>query len=653
MARSRFRARDDGSWGGGNSRRRQGQNQRNRGFASRIQGQMVSFFFYNFPDNWDAKALWNRFQECGRVGDVFVPARRDRWGKRFGFVRMLGVKDVQQLEGSLNQIWIGSYKLRVKVAIDRGQKGADNQRNARLKGRITEQSYVKPGWSYVQAVKGQSLRSAGVQVWRKSAGTQERADPADKVSITHGRAEPTDRVSITQGNPLELEVVKACENGSLVGEYSEGVIDFSPSKEEIKWLDGSFVMVVRSMSLISTIQERVDVDGGLITLSPLGGRSLLLSERVDGYLIEYIQHNKDLFDLWCEEIYPWHLAPLNRGRMVWLRISGVPLQAWCDRCFERIAETMGEVVMLHTDTKSKAILCDGRVLILSDDKHKVSKTLKLKVEEKLFEILVTEEEWRADPDWWLAEEDRQGGSTSGSEYSSSENGGEDPELMMAEICGEEEVETDAELVQEKDILNLNEEAITGGAQLVSAEEFGPGMNLGSLLDSNSGVRVGCGPDPGEAKLQEPGGLGLIADSGKTGEQQDKSDGQINNILHLGIRDSRGRKTKDLKDCYPQAQTTKGVAVSQGISGRTMLRSSRVHNEQQVEATQAQRVGGLSLSDGCIANRNQVLQREMTLQEVRRIFSVGKRLGIQLQDIEDEVQSRLLELEVRDAGQGKA
>ncbi|GLT86654.1 hypothetical protein SLE2022_047770 [Rubroshorea leprosula] len=84
----------------------------------------------------------------------------------------------------------------------------------------------------------------------------------------------------------------------------------------------------------------------------------------------------------------------------------------------------------------------------------------------------------------------------------------------------------------------------------------------------------------------------------------------------------------------------------------MVRSLRTHKEQQVEATQVQGVGSLSLSDGCIANRNQVLQREMTLQEVRRIFSVGKRLGIQWVDNEEEVQSRLLELEERDAGQGR-
>ncbi|GLT99466.1 hypothetical protein SLE2022_169030 [Rubroshorea leprosula] len=75
-------------------------------------------------------------------------------------------------------------------------------------------------------------------------------------------------------------------------------------------------------------------------------------------------------------------------------------------------------------------------------------------------------------------------------------------------------------------------------------------------------------------------------------------------------------------------------------------------QQQQKVTLEQGVGCSSLSDGCIVNRNQVIKRELNLQEVRRIFGVGKRLGIQWQDNEEEVQSRLLDLEIRDCEQGK-
>ncbi|GKV49682.1 hypothetical protein SLEP1_g56420 [Rubroshorea leprosula] len=472
MARSRFRARDDGTWDSGNSRRRQRQHRRTGEFRNWNQGQ--SFFFYNFPDNWDAKALWHRFQECGRVGDVFVPAKRDKWGKRFGFVRMLGVQDVQNLEGRLNQIWIGSYKLRVKVAIDRGQNGTVYQKEAERKGRIRAQSFVKLGRSYVQAVKRYSSRAVGAQVWRKTVGVQERADPMD-------------RASITPGKPLGLENARSGEKvgGAMDGETKESIIDFSPSKEENVWLEGGVVA-----------------------------------------------HNKESFDLWCEIIYPWALAPLNGGRMVWLRISGVPLKAWCDRCFERIAASVGEVIMLHADTKSKSILCDGRFLILCAKKHKIEKTMKLKVEEKLYEIMVVEEEWRADPDWWLADDDRNGETSSGSEYSSSEQGEEEPELMASVIRGDDEADIEDELMQEKGILNLNDQEVTVAKQWERVEKNGLVSESGLRLDSIYGPKEGTGPDLRACKMQVLGGLGLTTASGKAEDQQSASGGELNNNLHL-------------------------------------------------------------------------------------------------------------------------
>ncbi|GLU20584.1 hypothetical protein SLE2022_367750 [Rubroshorea leprosula] len=59
------------------------------------------------------------------------------------------------------------------------------------------------------------------------------------------------------------------------------------------------------------------------------------------------------------------------------------------------------------------------------------------------------------------------------------------------------------------------------------------------------------------------------------------------------------------------------------------------------------VGSCSISDGCIANRNRELRREMILHKVRKMMSIGKRLAFQTQENEGEIQSRLVELEERE------
>ncbi|GKU94616.1 hypothetical protein SLEP1_g8080 [Rubroshorea leprosula] len=466
MASTRVRARGDASWGSGSGSRRQGYNRRFAEYGYWRKGQVESFFFYNFPESWDAKALWHHFQEYGKVADVFVPGKRDRRGKRFGFVRMEGVQDVKQVEEKLNRIWIGSYKLRVRLAVDRGQHRLSIQRKTGVQVNIREQRYVQPGKSFVQAVLGHSSKAGDDQAQIKTADGPPEGEAVDRVSSNQMMPE----IPAVSGAAVKTGNVR-------VESMREEIIEFSPVHEEKQWLEGSMVAVVRSMSLISNIQDRIDVDGGLINISPLGGRSLLLTERSKGVLGEYLQQHKDLFDLWCEDINPWAMATQQSARMVWLRVSGVPLKAWCDRCFQTIGGSVGEVVMVHQDTKSKSILCDGRVLILSSDKHKISKIIKLKVEDEMFEVRLAEEEWRADPDWWLADEDRRDApeteSESGSEFSSSVNGEEDHELRLDVIRGTDEDDSDEERLHEEGILYLNPGEGQAGNEVGREKEDGP------------------------------------------------------------------------------------------------------------------------------------------------------------------------------------
>lgn len=68
--------------------------------------EWTTFFFRNFPEECCIEVLRRRFEEIGRVMDLFVPRRKDKLGFRFGFARFLrrwGVKDEEVLE-KLNSI---------------------------------------------------------------------------------------------------------------------------------------------------------------------------------------------------------------------------------------------------------------------------------------------------------------------------------------------------------------------------------------------------------------------------------------------------------------------------------------------------------------------------------------------------------------------
>jgi len=55
------------------------------------------------------------FHRWARVKEVFISRRLNKWGKRFGFVRIFDVRNVGKLERELDQLYIGNTKLFVNI----------------------------------------------------------------------------------------------------------------------------------------------------------------------------------------------------------------------------------------------------------------------------------------------------------------------------------------------------------------------------------------------------------------------------------------------------------------------------------------------------------------------------------------------------------
>nr|GEY57561.1 RNA-directed DNA polymerase, eukaryota, reverse transcriptase zinc-binding domain protein [Tanacetum cinerariifolium] len=76
----------------------------------------TSIFVSNLPDRFGAKELWNICQAYGHVIDSYIPDRRSKAGKRFGFVCFIKVHDVDRLVNNMCTVWVGRNKLHANVA---------------------------------------------------------------------------------------------------------------------------------------------------------------------------------------------------------------------------------------------------------------------------------------------------------------------------------------------------------------------------------------------------------------------------------------------------------------------------------------------------------------------------------------------------------
>ncbi|MCH98679.1 RNA recognition motif, partial [Trifolium medium] len=76
---------------------------RPHGYIHRVDQSAISFFVTNFPVDCNTEDLWKAFARYGRVGDVYIPSKVDKWGKRFAFVNFLEVKEVSELTQSMKE----------------------------------------------------------------------------------------------------------------------------------------------------------------------------------------------------------------------------------------------------------------------------------------------------------------------------------------------------------------------------------------------------------------------------------------------------------------------------------------------------------------------------------------------------------------------
>jgi hypothetical protein len=83
----------------------------------RMDKDTTSFFFTNFLEEAQVVELWSLFAKHGRVGEVYVPNKRDKHGNRFGFVKFKEIKSLEALTARLEDVWMGTFRLRINLSL--------------------------------------------------------------------------------------------------------------------------------------------------------------------------------------------------------------------------------------------------------------------------------------------------------------------------------------------------------------------------------------------------------------------------------------------------------------------------------------------------------------------------------------------------------
>ncbi|GJZ14674.1 DIE2/ALG10 family protein [Tanacetum coccineum] len=304
-----------------------------------VQKISTSVFVTNFPDNVGAKDLWHACKQYGHVIDVFIPDRRSKIGKRFGFVRFIKVFDVDRLVGNLCTVWIGKHRLHVNVARfsrpllknNRSFVNKEEQMRDKFNGEKKDSAERTSQNSYAYVVKGGfqangEKDTAPVMVLDDSCVNQQ-----DFSCCLNGKVKEF-------GALVNLKIVIRNEGFSDVG---------------LKYLGGLWVM---------------------LTFNSKEAKEKFLScVAINTWFAQLIQASSEL---------------MVDDRVTWVDIEGIPLKLWTSNTFKKIASRWG--TLIDVDKSEDENFHSRRMCILTKGMTNVYETFKINHHGKVYWVRAKE-----------------------------------------------------------------------------------------------------------------------------------------------------------------------------------------------------------------------------------------------------------------------
>jgi hypothetical protein len=322
-------------------REREGENHR-KGYIHNVDQSSISFFVTNFPEDCNAADLWKVFGRFGRLGDVYIPNKVDKWGKRFAFVKFREEKYVEELSDSLDDIWLGSFKLKVN-RLRFGRKEVDKKQDVEQQKRkeICVQEKVVGGRSFKEAL----------------------------VNLTNGRKET-----------------------ALRKEEVEEVLTVEVDANIVKELEESFVGRLAVNVEVCRIRTVLFMEGfAHISVTDMGRHMVLIHSPKVGEVAKLWKDRVDWISYYFREVFPWSPSCYADRRNTWVKVYGIPLHVWGDKLFKVIGEKYGEFLDYDNNTASRAKLDVAHLKISTNFRGMIDDPVQIKALGVNYTLRVVEE----------------------------------------------------------------------------------------------------------------------------------------------------------------------------------------------------------------------------------------------------------------------
>ncbi|KAL1832841.1 hypothetical protein ACET3Z_002492 [Daucus carota] len=249
-----------------------------------LRSPIATIFLHSIPDGATGAEIWNLFKGCGNILDIILPKKRDRLGKRFGFVKTTDDKEAGAIICNAKQ---------------------DKRLGSKISMTINGKKENSP--SHKQPASERAFKSQGVEVPVKA--TTNKGD------------------SNTQ--------LKEVPFGKRMFEFTEVEVDFEVEKA----LLDSKVGITWFEEEVSVLKERFrDMGLGGYKIMGLSKRKFLISK---GELGSWENLEKSDLSVWFCMIRKYEEMDHILTRQVWIECRGLPMPAWLEENLRAFTDRLG------------------------------------------------------------------------------------------------------------------------------------------------------------------------------------------------------------------------------------------------------------------------------------------------------------------------
>nr|GEU77387.1 RNA-directed DNA polymerase, eukaryota [Tanacetum cinerariifolium] len=246
------------------------------------------------------KELFHHCKQYGHVVDSFIPNKRSKSGKRFGFVKFINVFNKERLVDNLCTVWIGRSKLQANLATFK----RENKMGSGKEGRTENDVNIRQKFSTSNSAESIGTGKTFVSVVKKSSMAVE-----------------------TQSNP-KIFLDDECMNK--------------------KDLSLALMGRVKDWALLAKLKKTLCIEGfNNLNISYLGELWVLL-ESESSKAEDFFSNNTGAGS-WFSVLQQADDNFVPDGRLAWMEVDGIPFKLWTGKTFRRIASKWGELLDVEED----------------------------------------------------------------------------------------------------------------------------------------------------------------------------------------------------------------------------------------------------------------------------------------------------------------